>query len=135
RLPPSKDPGNGGDQDEAAMAAHMAALGTATIDCLGTTDSRVYTVDRDGRLARTFSSCPNGDKGSLEHIDNLLGIQVYKGAPTAARYLSGTWQAWQKKFEASGIRSCPIWKKVETIGAPDKESVPFYSRDLPKLPQ
>ncbi len=136
RLPLLKNPPSRGteDQGEAAMAAHMAALGTATIDCLGTTDSRVYAVDRSGKLARTFKECRNGDRELLQHIDNLLGIQVFKEAPGAARYLSGTWQAWQKEFEASGIKSCPSWKKVETINPPDKETVPSYSRDLPKLP-
>src|SRR4029450_10940984 len=51
-----------------------AALATFTVDCLGTIDSKSFTVSADGILARNFDSCPL-DQSKLESIDGLLSLQ------------------------------------------------------------
>lgn len=113
---------------------YTAAIASRTIDCLGTVGPRDFAVDGRGNLQRVFKECP-ADKSALDDIDALLSLQLRnKELPDVQRCISGRWSEWQKQFLASGIQSCPAWKKVETINAPTPPAIEGYVKQLPKLP-
>jgi hypothetical protein len=104
----------------------MAALGVATLRCLGTVSPESYAVV-DGRLARTFSNC--ADPADLKHIDDLLGVQRAPGAVAAAAYMTATWHGHQLEYAREPARSCPRWTKVGEYNRASLETVAQLSRD------
>jgi hypothetical protein len=105
--------------------ALLAALGTATLECLGTLGPTQYATET-GVLARTFDSCPNGDRTALTQIDELLGVQNSDAGRVddLAGHYVGTWDAFVANFPGTRIRSCPVWERTQAIEAPTFESVP-----------
>lgn len=106
----------------------LAALGTATIDCLGTVGPDRFETST-GYLARTFRSCP-GDGEALARIDALLGVQHSEQghADDLAGYYVSTWNTFVQRFPQGRIRTCPSWTLVNVIDAPTPESVARLTR-------
>jgi hypothetical protein len=100
-------------------------LGTATLECLGTLGPSQYATET-GVLARTFDSCPSGDRTALAEIDSLLGVQLSEAgrADDLAAYYVDTWDAFVAAFPWRRIRSCPVWERTQAIEAPTFESAP-----------
>jgi hypothetical protein len=101
-------------------SSQMAALGVATLRCLGTVSPDSYAVV-DGRLARTFASCT--DPKDLKQIDDLLGLQVAPGAQGAAGYMIATWQAHQAEYGRDPVEACPRWTEIGEHNVPSLENV------------
>jgi hypothetical protein len=141
--------------------AITAAIGSRTIDCLGTIGADSYGIDGKGRLVPRFKECKQGDgqtspKAVYEDILALLSIQerppvkeitkdgkpVDKAQstepdPLALRCIAGRWEAWNKQFAATEIKNCPVWKKIQTLNPPTPENVKGIGGRLPdgKKPQ
>jgi hypothetical protein len=105
--------------------ALLAARGTATRECRGTLGPTQFTTET-GVLARTFTSCPTGDRAALDEIDALLGVQnsdAGRRDDLAGHYVA-TWDALAARFPWQRIPSCPAWERTQAIEAPTFESVP-----------
>jgi hypothetical protein len=107
-------------------SSQMAALGVATLRCLGTVSPNSYVVV-EGRLARTFTSC--ADPEDLKPIDDLLGLQFAPGADAVARYMSSTWQAYQLEYDRDPVLACPRWTKIGELNQPTLENVAELSKN------
>jgi hypothetical protein len=123
----------GGTAGQTAVAATridgrdtvLAALGKATLDCLGTVDPSSYETS-SGALARTFSSCRYGGRAALRKVDALLAVQFSKPARVdhlAEHYVS-RWNAFVESFPYGHIPQCPVWTLENVIDAPTRESIP-----------
>ena len=107
----------------------LAALGSATLDCLGTTGKDTYkiVVPKSGSpyLARGFSQCPvaKDPKAALANIDALLAIQLTKvgQADGVGTHYATTWKKFQDNFPK--IEECPTWKKIKVVNPPTWDSV------------
>jgi hypothetical protein len=101
----------------------LAALGSATVECLGTAGPESYST-AGGVLARTFRSCPV-DPASLPRIDALLGVQFSEQgrADDLAGHYVATWNAFTESFPREQIGTCPSWALVNVIDAPTPESM------------
>jgi hypothetical protein len=53
----------------------LAALGEATLECLGGVSTADYRVTSAGVLERAFDGCAKPDDPALARIDRLLGVQ------------------------------------------------------------
>lgn len=116
-----------------------AALGSRTLDCLGTVGPDTYAVDNNGRLVPRFEKCTqdppkDGDEDVYGDILALLSVQDRKEAPDAARCIGGRYAEWRKSFDATGIKNCPVWKRVETLNAPTERTIEAIAAKQPKLP-
>jgi hypothetical protein len=102
----------------------LAALGTATIECLGTVGPSSFSTD-SGALARTFDACRVRNTQSLAQIDALLAVQfsAQGRADDLAGHFVRTWDAFVKSFPHRRIRTCPTWTLMNVIDAPTTESV------------
>ena len=117
-----------------------AALGTFTVDCLGTLDPTQYSFGEDGMLHRNFDRCPL-DESKLQSIDSILSLQIKRDdlgnvpdpVPYARECIGGRWEIWRQRFEESGIRQCPIWKRDQLINAPNEELMARYAALLPQI--
>lgn len=103
-----------------AYESFSAALGSATLDCLGTSNPRAYAV-KGGILVPTFSNCRN--EQAAETIKNLLAFQKTDLGRAAAKFMTATWARWAEQFPYDEIKECPAWKKVSTINPPTRENV------------
>ena len=105
----------------------LAALGTATIECLGTVGPSSFST-ATGALARTFDACQTRDARSLARIDALLGVQfsAQGRADDLAGYYVATWNAFTESFPYGRIQTCPTWTLMNVIDAPTTESVARY---------
>jgi hypothetical protein len=117
--------GQGRDRSQPAPDAHdlLAALGTATIECLGTVGPDSFDTS-SGVLVRTFSSCP-ANREALARVDALLGVQhsVQGQIDDLADHFVRTWDAFVRSFPHGRVPSCPSWTLVNVIDAPTRESV------------
>jgi len=102
----------------------LAALGKATLDCVGTLGPSLYSTTT-GRLERTFDECTTGSRESLAHLDEVLGVQ--DSAPgredALAEHYVARWNAFVNSFPRRLIRTCPTWTLENVIDAPTDESV------------
>lgn len=118
--------------------AITAALGSRTIDCLGTIGPESYGVDSAGNLVPRFDRCTEQTESAKEAYDDivaLLSLQQRKSiSAEARRCIAGRWESWRQAFAGSGIKSCPVFRKVETINTPTEEGIKRYAATLPKLP-
>jgi hypothetical protein len=106
----------------------LAALGTATIECLGTVGPDSFDAS-SGHLSRTFTSCP-ADPDALARIDALLGVQhsVEGQTDDLSGHYRRTWTRFVRSFPHDRIRSCPTWMLLNVIDAPTRESVARLTR-------
>ena len=125
------------DENSNGLDSLMAALGSATLDCIGTTGKDTYKIvqDKSGAyLTRTFDKCTQGkDPGAgLKAVDALLAIQFTKYGQNdgVAKHYVGTWKAFQDKFP--GVQECPQWAKTKVINAPDWDTVKAAQGDVKK---
>lgn len=102
----------------------LAALGTATIECLGTVGPSSFST-ASGVLARTFDACQSRTSQSLVQIDALLAVQfsAQGRADDLAGHYVNTWNAFTKSFPHGRIKTCPTWTLMNVIDAPTAESV------------
>jgi hypothetical protein len=103
----------------------LAALGEATVGCLGRVTTGDYRVRPDGALERAFDACTTRDTGALERIDRLLGVQYSRegqadGLP--ARY-AFVWNRAARAFPERLIQDCPDWELLHVIDEPTLERV------------
>jgi hypothetical protein len=129
--------------DCSSFDSFTSALGTYTVDCVGTIGPDAYYVDQEGYLQRNFKECAN-DPALLRSIDNFLGLQYKReGLPDevnahlayAKDCIASRWSAWREKFdEEAAVVECPMWKKEGEIGTPNVEDYDRYARLLPQLP-
>jgi hypothetical protein len=114
-------PANGIDSRDTLLAA----LGKATLDCLGTVGPSIYETS-SGQLRRTFAACASRDRRLLQRIDALLAVQ--SSSPGRADDLAGhyvsRWNAFVESFPSNRVTECPLWKLESVIDAPTHESVP-----------
>jgi hypothetical protein len=105
----------------------LAALGKATLDCLGIVEPSTYQTTT-GVLARTFTSCGSRDRAVLQHIDALLAVQRSKQgrADGLAEHYVSRWNAFLKSFPSGHVTQCPVWRLEGILDAPTTESVPRY---------
>ncbi len=105
--------------------ALLSALGTSTIDCLGTVGPTTFKVSKDGTyIDAGFGNCPTGDERAMKRIKALLTVQHSKQGlkDEIGKHFAKTWATFQKKFPKE-ITECATWKKVETINPPTFESI------------
>lgn len=102
----------------------LAALGVATIECLGTVGPTTFTT-ASGVLARTFRACRSGDPEALQRVDDLLGVQFSAEGRTddLSGHFVATWNAFTESFPDSRVPTCPDWSLKNVIDAPTHESV------------
>jgi len=118
--------------DCSAYDQFTAALGTFTVDCLGTIGPDSYILDAAGYLRRNFDKCPLDDS-KLQSINDLLGLQYRKQLlPIGKQCIEGRWTQWKRGFEKSGITQCPLWKKLRPITPPTQDMI---SKAIPQLPK
>jgi hypothetical protein len=108
----------------------LAALGKATLDCLGTVEPSTYQTT-SGFLARAFAACRSGDRASLQRIDALLAVQRSKPGRTdgLADHYVLRWNAFLKSFPSGHVTQCPVWTLEGILDAPTTESIPRYMRE------
>lgn len=107
----------------------LAALGEATLECLGRVSIRDYRVNTAGMLERAFDGCTARDGGSLETIDRLLGVQHSREGQQdglSARF-SQVWNRAVRAFPSRVINECPDWELLHVIDAPTPERVAFFA--------
>jgi hypothetical protein len=107
--------------------ALLAALGRATLDCVGTVGPSTYET-RSGALERTFTACVSGDRTLLQRVDALLAVQssrTGRGDDIAGHYVA-RWNAFTDSFPHGRIAQCPTWQLEGVIDAPTSESVPRF---------
>ena len=119
----------------------LAALGEATVACLGkvsTGDYRVTsavtsavtsTANSARVLERNFDTCTSRDTRALEQIDRLLGVQHSREGREdglAERY-SLVWSKAERAFPHRLIQQCPDWELLHVIDAPTPERVAYFA--------
>ncbi|MGH8195922.1 MAG: hypothetical protein ACREQ8_16220, partial [Woeseiaceae bacterium] len=107
----------------------LAALGEATVACLGRVSTRDFRVNRDGALERAFDTCTTRDTGSLERIDQLLGVQHSREgqADGLSAHFAEVWTRAARAFPQRLIQQCPDWELLHVIDAPTPERVAFFA--------
>ena len=108
--------------------ALLAALGNATLDCIGTVDPTSYAVS-NGALERTFRSCTTESRSAMQQIDALLGVQHSREgrADGLGRAYAQHWQEYVRSFPSDAIRACPSWTLLGLIDEPTAERVRRYA--------
>jgi hypothetical protein len=102
-----------------ALDDHLAAIATVVLHCKNALAPTDFVV-RNGVLTRNFSKCR--DPKQLEHLDDLLAIQLYR--PSGADpYFACMWTEWRKRH---GKTPCPKWQAPVTINNPTAENVRRY---------
>jgi hypothetical protein len=130
--------------------AVTAALGSRTIDCLGTIGPDSYFIDDKGRLRPRFKACQQigntSPKVVFEDITAALSLQDFDpvkgendldadGVTDAISCIAGRWAAWRKQFLATEIKNCPIYKRVEILSPPTEEGIKeLVTRNPPLTP-
>ena len=113
------------------MAAHvdgrdslLAALGSLTIECLGTVGPSNYSAE-SGILTRTFDACRAGDSEVLADIDALLAVQTAPQgrADGLAEHYTSRWNAFVASFPFDRIGECPTWRLLNVLDAPTSKRV------------
>jgi hypothetical protein len=103
----------------------LAALGEATVACLGRVTTGDYRVNPDGALERAFDACTTRDTGALETIDRLLGVQHSREGQ--ADGLPGrfalVWNRAVRAFPERVIQDCPDWELLHVIDEPTLQRV------------
>ena len=126
-APPLAGQRTAGGNERDSRDLLFAALGVATIECLGTVGPTSYFTGF-GVLARTFETCQSNDPKLLQRVDELLGVQL--SAQGRADDLAGlyvaAWNAFTESFPSDRIQSCPAWTLMNVIDAPTHESVARY---------
>jgi hypothetical protein len=104
--------------------ALLAALGSLTIECLGTFAPSSYSTE-SGILARTFRACRAPQTQALSRIDALLGLQTSPQGRLdgLAAHYTARWNAFVESFPYDRIQECPTWRLLDVIDAPTFESV------------
>jgi hypothetical protein len=100
--------------------ALLAALGSATLDCLGTVNPATYLVNKSGVLIKNFKSCPMDKSGaSLKQIDAILGVanSAQGKKDKLNEHYAATWKSYQDNFPEN-INVCPKWKRTTVIHPP-----------------
>ena len=99
--------------------ALLAALGSATLECLGTVGPFQYGTE-SGVLTRLFQECRSGDVDALARIDRLLGVQMSAQGRTddLAGHYTSRWRAFVASFPFDRIGECPTWRLLNVIDAP-----------------
>lgn len=102
----------------------LAALGVATLDCLGTVSPSTYAT-RGGRLERSFEACTTGDREALDVIDALLGVQrsAEGKAERLPEYYASRWTRSAEGAGRSAGDACPTWTLQERMNEPTPENV------------
>jgi hypothetical protein len=146
-----------GVNDCSSYDQFTAALGVATVDCLGTIGPDSYVADSDGSLHPNFNSCPLEQKNptcirdpkalrergiplcTYDTIKDLLSVQNrQRQLPLGKQCVAGRYLQWRDSFLKSGITSCPNWVDKQVFNAPSRESIakqiaPAIQR-LPRTP-
>jgi hypothetical protein len=107
----------------------LAALGEATLECLGRVSTRDYRVGPEGTLERAFDGCAEPDDPALARIDRLLGVQHSREGQQdglASRYAT-VWTRAARAFPERAIQQCPDWELQHVIDAPTQERVAFFT--------
>ena len=107
----------------------LAALGQATVECLGSVSPRDHRVNSARMLERTFSACATRDAAALKHIDALLGVQGSREGQEdglSERYAQ-VWTAAARAFPSRVIQQCPTWELLHVIDAPTEERVAHFA--------
>jgi hypothetical protein len=102
----------------------LAALGSLTIECLGTVGPSNYSAD-SGILTRTFDACRAGDSDVLAHIDALLAVQTAPQgrADGLTAHYTLRWNAFVASFPFDRISECPTWRLLNVLDAPTSKRV------------
>ena len=102
----------------------LAALGSLTIECLGTVGPSNYSAE-SGILTRTFDACRAGDSEVLAHIDALLAVQTAPQgrADGLAEHYTSRWNAFVASFPFDRIGECPTWRLLNVLDAPTSKRV------------
>jgi hypothetical protein len=111
--------------------ALLAALGTATLDCLGTVGPTTYRTTTTGVLERAFDACRRGGAQALAQIDALLGVQLSRegAADGIASFYVATWNAFIDSFPHDTLGECPVWRRTQVIDPPSFDRVVrFFGR-------
>jgi hypothetical protein len=105
----------------------LAALGVATIECLGTVGPGTFTTT-SGVLAKTFDKCVHGGDAALGHIDRLFAVQFSAQGQRdgLADHFVARWNTFTSSFPYRRITSCPRWTLLGVIDPPTSESVARY---------
>lgn len=104
-----------------AADALLAALGDATLTCLGTVSPFAYVI-ADGFLVRAFDACTRRDDAALEQIDALLGVQhseFGREDGLADLYVA----RWARASARTDAGDCPQWLLLERINLPSAETI------------
>lgn len=104
--------------------ALLAALGSATLDCLGTVNPATYLV-KQGVLAKNFKGCPLDKSGAtMKHIDAILGVanSAQGKKDKLGDHYAATWKKYQDTFPQD-INVCPTWKLTSVIHPPNFANV------------
>jgi len=123
------DPLRRAQQGANAQDTLLAALGEATLACLGKVSTRDYRLNDARILERNFDSCITRDARALERIDRLLGVQHSREGQQdrlSERYA----QVWDKAagaFPSRAVRDCPDWELLHVIDAPTLERVAHFA--------
>ncbi len=104
--------------------ALLAALGSLTLECLGTVGPSSYETS-SGVLARTFDGCRSRDGQALDDIDALLLLQtsVRGREQRLAAHFVARWNRFVSRFPFRRDEPCPTWTLANVIDAPTMESV------------
>ena len=107
----------------------LAALGEATVACLGSVSPRDYRVNSARVLERTFSECTTREASALEDIDALLGVQVSREAQEEglSERFAQVWTAGSRAFPGRLVQQCPTWELLHVIDAPTEERIAHFA--------
>jgi hypothetical protein len=107
----------------------LAALGQATLDCLGSVSPRDYRVNSARVLERAFSECTTRDASALEQIDRLLGVQHSREGQEEglSERFAQVWTAAARAFPSRLVQQCPKWQLMHVIDAPTEERVAHFA--------
>jgi hypothetical protein len=113
---PACDGGAGQHEAPPNFDQHLAALGTAVLDCKGAIAPDDFDVN-DGVLETTLEACPL-NVNALEEIRLLLGIQRVAESGAKPRFAEA-FTAWRARY--SGDACPPRWTALEAIDKPTPE--------------
>jgi hypothetical protein len=101
-----------------SVRAYTAALGAATIRCLGSFSPDTYFVDEGGILRENFDACTRPGAGeALRDIQDLLVLQEPEAEfPAARRCMPEAYRVWAERFTGAGNHACPTWDVVSSRG-------------------
>jgi hypothetical protein len=107
----------------------LAALGEATLECLGSVSPRDYHVNAARVLERAFTECTTRDPSALERIDQLLGVQHSREAQVdrLSERFAQVWTAGTRAFPSRVIKQCPTWELMHVIDAPTEERIAHFA--------